>query len=782
MKRLLQMLLAAIGVLGVVVVAAVVYVTTFLDPEDFKPRLTEVVREHSGLELTLDGPLSWSFYPRLGVSVERAEARLPEQEADELPFLAFAHAEVSLAFAPLLRGEIAIEGLTLDGMQLRLARDEQGRGNWETLLQRLDERREGAESALAPASAGPSLEGSNLAVALNIASVQVRNGAAIFRDMAAGAEWVVEEISLSGTNVNPQRAFPFKSSFRMRAYPTLDWRELERSPALASDVTLEGRMRLALAERRYVMEGLRLNTVSRLAGIDNPQQVDLNGQQLILDLSQHRLQLQEGRLEAGLHHPALGERSLPLVLTLALDADLAQSTAQLRDLQLTGPDDLRLSGHLNLTGLDRAASYSGQLSLAPFSLRPWLERMGKLPQMAGDQALSDVALTSPVSGNLERLELAGLTLVLDGSTFTGRLTAGFDGRLLDFELQGDRLDLDSYLPPTEPTEQDTASSGLPGVGVAVANDPATLVPAEWLAQLRLNGALDLAQLHLSGLDFTEVALVLSGADGQQRLERFSSVFYDGELSASGALDLTRDPIHWRIRPSLSRVRLEPLLQALAADDSPAPLRGRLTLGGELETRANTWPAIKRNLNGRMEGHIDEGAVLQANVSQELCSLAALIEGRETSRDWSPDTRFDSAEASLRIVDGVARSEDILVTIPGIELDGVGELDLASERFDLRAAARFVDGADAACTVNPRLERVPLPVRCSGELSADSSGWCRFDREAFQANLTELLRDEVSQRAGDELERRLERPLEDLEEHLGEEAGRELRDALRGLLN
>ncbi|MCC5882706.1 MAG: AsmA family protein [Halomonas sp.] len=782
MKRLLQTLLAAIGILGVVVVAAVVYVTTFLDPEDFKPRLIEVVREHSGLELTLDGPLTWSFYPRLGVSVEQARGRLPEQAEDEPPFLAFAHGEVSLAFAPLLRGEIAIEGLTLEGMQLRLIRDQQGQGNWETLLQRFDERREGAESALAPASAGPTMEGRNLTVALNIASVQVRNGAATYRDMAAGEEWLIDDINVSGTNVNPQRAFPLKTSFRLRSYPSLDWRELERSPSLASDVSLEGRMRLALSERRYVLEGARLNTVSRLAGSENRQQLDLSGQQLILDLAQQRLQLQEGRLEAALHHPSLGERPLPLVLTAAFDADLAENTAQLRELQLTGPDNLRLSGHLNLAGLDQALSYSGQLSLAPLSLRPWLERLDRMLSMANPQALSDVALTSPVRGNRERLELAGLTLVLDGSTFTGRLTAGLGGELLDFELQGDRLNLDAYLPPAEPTGQSASRSSLPGVGVAHADDPEALIPAEWLAQLRLNGALDLAQLRFSGLDFTEVALAMTGANGQQRLDRFSSVFYDGELTTSGMLDLTREPIFWQFRPSLSRVRLAPLLEALSNDGEPAPLRGRLTLGGELETRGNHLPALKRNLNGRLEGRIDEGAVLDVNVSQELCSLAALVEGRETSRDWSADTRFDRAEASLRISDGVVRSEDIRIAIPGIDMSGVGELELVSERFDLRAAARFVDGADAACPVNPRLSRVPLPVRCSGELSGDSSEWCRFDREAFQGTLAELLRDEVSSRAEEELERRLERPLERLEERLGEGAGRELRDALRGLLN
>lgn len=782
MKRLLQMLLAAIGVLGVVVAAAVVYVTTFLDPEDFKPRLVEVVREQSGLELTLDGPLSWSFYPRLGVSVKQAEGRLPEQSAEDQPFLAFAHAEVSLAFAPLLRGEIAIEGLTLDGMQLRLTRDEEGRGNWETLLQRLDERREGAESALAPASAGPNREGGNLAVALNVASVQVRNGAATYRDQAAGMEWLVEEINLSGTNVNPQRDFPFKSSFKLRSYPSLDWRELERSPALASDVSLEGRMRLALSERRYLLEGLKLTTASLLAGIEGRQQIDLSGQQLVLDLSQQRLQLQEGRLEAGLQHPALGEEPVPLVLAMAMDADLGENTAQLRDLELSGPDELRLSGHLNLADLDQSPSYSGQVSVAPFSLRPWLARLDKLPQTADPEALTDVALTSPVRGDLEHLELAGLTMVLDDSTFTGRLTAGFDGQLLDFELQGDRLDLDRYLPADEPAGESAARRGLLGIGKAYAQDAGTLVPAEWLAELDLNGTLDLAQLRLSGLDLTEVGLAISGDAGQQRLESFHSVFYDGELSASGALDLTREPIRWQLNPSLERVRLEPLLQALSEDDTPAPLRGRLTLDGELETRANSWPALKRNLNGRLAGRIDEGAVLDVNVSQELCSLAATLEGRETSRDWSAETRFERAEASLRISDGVARSEDILVLIPGIELGGSGELDLGSERFDLRAAARFVDGADAACPVNPRLERVPLPVRCSGELSGDSGEWCRFDREAFQATLAELLRDEASRRAGDELERRLERPLEKLEESLGEGAGRELRDTLRGLLN
>jgi AsmA protein len=776
MKRLLQTLLAAIGVLGVVVVAAVVYITTFLDPEDLKPRLIDVVREHSGLELTLDGPLAWSFYPRLGVSVEQAEGRLPEQE-EASPFLAFERAEVSLAFAPLLRGAIAIEGLTLDGMQLRLERDEQGRGNWETLLQRLDERREGAESALAPASAGPSLtEGGNLAVALNIASVQIRDGEVEFRDLGAEQEWVLEGVSLSGTNVNPDRAFPLKTAFRASSYGALDWRERERPARLASDVSLESRVMLGLADGRYVLERLALNTASRVAGIEGEQKVNLQSRELVVDVETQRLRLDEGNLKASLLHPSLGEKTLPLSLAFKLDADLSEQTAQLRELELTGENGLRLSGNLNLSGLRADPAYSGQLRLAPLSLRPWLTRLDRMPTMASDSALSDVALTSPVQGNLERFELAGLTLVLDGSTFTGRLAAGHDGRLLGFDLQGDRLDLDAYLPPAEPTAESAYRRGLSGIERAHADEPGTLVPAEWLAELALDGQLSLGELRLMGLDFSDVNLELAGGDGRLRLRSFESAFHEGTLAASGELGLRDEPLSWALTPRLSQVRIDSLLVALGED--PAPLRGRFSSEGELTSRGNTWPELKRHLSGPLAARIDEGAILDVNISRELCTVAAMVEGQEMTREWRDDTRFDRAEASIRLNDGVARSEDILITLPGIELGGEGELDLVTERFDLRAAARFVDTADAACPVNPRLERVPLPVRCSGDYTGDSREWCRFDRDAFQTTLVELLRDEATRRAGGEIERRLER----LDERLGEQAGEELREALRGLFN
>ncbi|UYG07488.1 AsmA family protein [Halomonas sp. M4R1S46] len=780
MKRILRTLLAAIGVLGLVMVGAVVFVTTFFDPEDLKPRLVDVVRQHSGLELELEGPLAWSFYPRLGVSVESAEARLPSQPADDTPFAAFDHAEVSLALAPLLRGKIAIDGLTLDGLAFHLERDAEGRGNWETLIEHLEERGEEAEAVLAPASAGPNPDDSGgLAVALNIASVQVRDGRVRYRDAQAGRELAFEQVDISGSNVNPDSPFPLSASLQVAVENGAE-AQAEGAAGLVSQVELETRVNLGLAEGRHVLSDLKLDTTTRLASDEEEEEAQegrLSAKELVLDLAGGQIKSSGSQLELSLLHPRLGEKRLPLTLAFQLDANLQQDTARLREMELTGPDGLEASGNLAINELRQTPSYEGQLRLASLSLRPWLIRFQAMPTTASNQALSEVALASSVEGDLESLALDDLTLSLDGGTFNGHLAGRFDGSRLAADLKGDSLNLDDYLPPTNGPPM-TASGRALIQSAAAQEETGGLVPAEWLGELVLDAHLVLGRLTFMEQTFENVELTLQGSDGRHRLAAFESDFHDGNLAASGELDAREMPLHWRLTPRVENVRLGSLLDSLSSE--PAPLRGRLQGEGELESRGNSVAELKRALGGRLATRVAEGSIAGVNVSRELCTAAARLEGETPSREWRADTEFERAEASFRIREGVAESDDLLVTIPGVALDGEGQLDLASEQFDLKAAARFTDSVDAACEVNPRLVDVPFPVRCEGQLGGDSSEWCRFDREAFQDTLAGLLRREASQRAGEEVEKRLDDAVKELDERLGEGSGSELRDTLEGL--
>ncbi len=527
MKRLLSTLLAAIGILAVLAVGAVVYVTTFLDPEDLKPRLEEVVQERVGLTLSLEGPISWSFYPRLGVGVEQAEAWLPEQSAGEdSAFMAFRRAEVSLAFASLLRGEVAIDGMTLDGLRLNLSRDENGRGNWESLMERFaagEDSPTPASASSAPVPGG----GNGPAVAFNIASVEVKDGEVSYTDQAAGHSLRLKGLSVTGRNVNPRRSFPFTADFQLLGHDTPAGVD-DTVPRLASEVSMQGRLALALAERRYTLEDLSLSTRNRLAGVESPQQLELSGQRLVVDMAARQLRLEPGTLKATLAHPALGDTPLSLAMDFALESDLAAGSARLRDLTLSGDDGLRLSGNLNLVNLHEAPRYDGQLRLAPLSLRPWLGTLRQLPATADPEALSDVALTTPLEGDLERVDLTGMTLVLDGSTFTGRLAAGLDGHRLETELQGDSLDLDAL-----PASIHGAGTGRRRP-VAARCRPCpcpgrrALLPVAWLRELALDARLNLSSLRLGGLDFRDVALRLEGRDGRQRLVSLESALLRGQ--------------------------------------------------------------------------------------------------------------------------------------------------------------------------------------------------------------------------------------------------------------
>ncbi|QEA38602.1 AsmA family protein [Pistricoccus aurantiacus] len=786
MKVVLRTLLAILGILGLVVVGVVVYVTTFLDPNDLKPRLVQVVREESGLELSLDGPLSWSFYPRLGVSVTDARAYLPKQPEDDLPFAAFDKAEISLAFASLLSGDLAIQGLTLDGMRLNLLRGPRGKGNWEVLLERLDDPEDAMQPEPGDATGGEGNgeePGSSVAVDLDIASVQVTNGTVRYRDFQQGHELRIDKFNATGTNVNPTKSFPVKSTFQLLDYDGTGKAAAGEPPSLTSDVSLNGRVKLGLDDGRYLVNDLALDAETQLATLaKQPQQLKLRIKELEADPGIQQYRLKGGDLDVGITHPALGEKPMPLSLSFDAEADLAEQEAQLQEWRLTGENSLQLSGSLSAQGPWDSPNYEGQVELASLSLRKWLERFTKLPPMADDDALKEVAFTSPFEGNLDQVMLNNLTLLIDDTTLTGQMTAGLSGNLLHFDLQGDDLDVDRYLPPAiaESSDPKTALLKLFGLAPAwaIGAEEASLLPVDWLAVLNLDGKLSLGQFTLAGLALEDVDMALKGSDGRLALERLASRFYDGELSASGGLDLRQEPVRWRLAPVLKQVDIEALIES--QQEQPSPLRGRLALDGEVTTQGNALSRMKRNLNGRLKMNIQDGAMLDTNISQELCTAVAMLDGEKTQREWSNDTQFDRAQATLDIRDGVIFNDDLAISIPGIALGGKGQLDLTSSRFSYQAAARFVDTADVVCKVNPRLTKVPLPVACEGELGGDTSEWCHFDQKAFAKAVGELAKDEVTKKAKEKVEGRLGEALEGLDERLGKETPGELRDKIRGL--
>lgn len=129
MKSLGKILGLVILGLLLILVAAGFALTHLFDPNDYKDEIRDLARNKAGLELDIKGDIGWSLFPWLGLELHDttlASAQTPGQPFADLRMLG-----LSVRVMPLLSREVQMSDITVNGLNLTLSRDEQGRGNWE---------------------------------------------------------------------------------------------------------------------------------------------------------------------------------------------------------------------------------------------------------------------------------------------------------------------------------------------------------------------------------------------------------------------------------------------------------------------------------------------------------------------------------------------------------------------------------------------------------------------------------------------------------------------------
>jgi AsmA protein len=117
---------------GIVVLlgAALVGVWLLVNPNQFKGRIAAAVKESTGRELQLTGDIKLSVFPWIALELGPATLGNPPGFSEE-PFLSLAHASVRVKLLPLLRERLEVARVDVDGLNVRLRKNAQGRGNWQ---------------------------------------------------------------------------------------------------------------------------------------------------------------------------------------------------------------------------------------------------------------------------------------------------------------------------------------------------------------------------------------------------------------------------------------------------------------------------------------------------------------------------------------------------------------------------------------------------------------------------------------------------------------------------
>ncbi|MNM79369.1 putative assembly protein [compost metagenome] len=728
-----------------IIVALGFALTHLFDPNDYKDEIRQLARDKAHVELTLNGDIGWSLFPWLGLELH--EASIATLNNPKVPFADLQMLGLSVRVLPLLRREVQMSDVRVEGLNLTLSRDEKGHGNWEDIGKPLPAATpapaEGAGTTPADAAAQASTDSaSERPIKLDIDSLTVNNARVQYNDARSGQSFGAESIQLSTGAVHEGVNIPLK----MTAFLS------SGQPVIKARTELNGELRFDRRLKRYQFEDMKLSG-------------EASGEPL------------QGKT---MTFAAQGQ----------LLVDLAANVAEWNGLKLSA-NQLRALGELNLRDLDKTPQLSGGLSIAQFDLRNFLDSIGHpLPVSADPSTLSKVELVTRLQGTPNSLALEDLAIKLDDSTFSGRLAVeDFAKQALRVQLKADKFDADRYLlaksdaakgakAARQAEVQSKEAGALAGAGTTPLPDAPTqvawsndkLLPVDRLRKVDLQADLTFAQLTLDKLPIANAHLKAQGQGGLITLETLRGGLYNGDFESKGTLDVRPAVPQIGLNTRINRVPVEHFIKS---ETSTAPVKGLLTLNSDLTATGNSQKALVDTLNGNASFVINDGILVNANLEQQLCQAIATLNRKTLSGEpRGKDTPFQELKGSLVMRNGVASNPDLKARIPGLTVNGQGDLDLRVLGMDYRIGV-IVEGdkrdmPDPACQVGERYVGLELPLRCRGPLELGAKA-CRLDKDALGKVAAKLAGDKVSEKLGDKID-----------EKLGDKVSPELKDALKGL--
>ena len=175
-----------IGVLVILMVAAIAIISATFDPNEYKPRIAQLVQERYARTLAMDGPIALTFLPRLGASISKVS--LSEAHATN-NFAKVGAAHVSVALLPLFSRKVVVDRIELRDVEANLVKHADGKTNFDDLA-----------GPAKPAAAGSTGTGSGdtaaSPVAIDIDGVRIENLAIGWKDEAAKTDLRLLDINL----------------------------------------------------------------------------------------------------------------------------------------------------------------------------------------------------------------------------------------------------------------------------------------------------------------------------------------------------------------------------------------------------------------------------------------------------------------------------------------------------------------------------------------------------------------------------------------------------------
>lgn len=354
MKRGLKILVGVVVALVLVIVVALAGVLLFFNPNDYKSQINAAIRSEIGRPVTIQGQIRLSVFPWLGIKLGRVSVANAEGFGDQ-PLATMQSAGVGVRLLPLLGRHIDIGTVSLNGLQVHLARDAQGKTNWGGIVSHLS----GGSGATVASSSRPTKKSGQVSGldlnSLQIQKVDVQNAAVYWSDATTGADYRLTGVHAQTGLLADGKPVQLKVGGHLAV------------PGKAMQVALEAAARVApnLSNQDYRFSKLNMTLDATGASIPgNRQQVKL---------------------------------------TATGDINLHAGSFEVADLSLQAAG-LDVRGQLKGSGLNGHLRYGGQLTAAQFDPRKVMQGLQiKPPATRKQDALSSAAFDTGFQGSADKI-------------------------------------------------------------------------------------------------------------------------------------------------------------------------------------------------------------------------------------------------------------------------------------------------------------------------------------------------------------------------------------------
>ncbi|WP_435247404.1 AsmA family protein [Vibrio sp. nBUS_14] len=702
----MKKLLIFIAVPVFVVVIAILALVLLVNPNQFKPLIVEQAQKHTGLELVIEGDISWQFFPSIGFELGQTELRNPEGFTQPNLFKVDT-VGVDVSVTPLFSNQLEIGNITLDGAEFYLETLKDGRKNIDALTQApAPQESEPAVDANSESAPAPQEQSATEASGwtINLAGVTISNALFEMDDKQAGSFTKLYDVSLN------------LSEFAVDTWTTATFAASGENNQQKFSANGSAEFKLAEGFASYALRNIDLN-----AKFNDPA--------------------------TSIESAKIGLNTFEFDKVNQLTYAVIGKAAGL-DLDLKGGGELTVDSAISKVTLNK-------LTLDSTFKGDTLPQSPMKVDMLSD--LSFDLTKSHLSFVLEKLQANSIALDGKADVTLSEIPK------VRFSLHSPNIDLDEFLGLDNTTETaNTVRSGSAGGSTSNTGSSAPMREVEpdlsALKTLDVKGDITIDKFKASNAKMQNVITAFSVNRGIAELTSFTSNLYQGSISATAKLDARKTPATYTAKKKIKGVKVQPLLVDVANNDM---LEGTGNIDVNVKGKSLTPTGIKKNLVGTIAINFEDGAVNGINVAQLIRENYAIIKGEKVeSKNDAQKTDFSAMKATLKVDKGWVSTNDLSAQSPLLRVTGQGKANFINETVDFLVRTSIVGSLEGQGGKSiDDLKDVTIPIKVTGKW-ADPKFALVFDDVLKQKaqkeidrgvnKLTDKIKDEKTKEAVDSL--------------------------------